>query len=140
MYLLYLQFNAEQELRYIEVFYTRLYNFLRILKFHFAISMIRLDLIFDKIWEEPAQGTHHITKNAWRSTVVKFEHITINKIFPINLRFLHLPEYNTQYTIFYILEISPLQREIMTKIQTNIAFTWIQNNIGNYNNFKVLPK
>ena len=38
------------------------------------------------------------------------------KIFPINLRFLHLPEYNTQYTMFYILEISPLQREILTKI------------------------
>ena len=138
MYLLYVRFNAVQELQYIEVFHNRLYNFQLILKFHVAISMIRLDLIFDK--NEKNQGTHHITKMLEGVLLWNLNTLQLYKIFPINLKFLHLPEYNTQYTIFCILEISPLQREILTKIQTNIAFTWIQNNIGNDNNFKVLPK
>ena len=59
MYLLYLRFNAVQELKYIEVFHTRLYNFQLILKVHVAISMIRLDLIFDK--NEKNQHREHIT-------------------------------------------------------------------------------
>ena len=58
-------------------------------------------------------------------------HYNEYKIFPINLRFRHLLEYNTQNTFFYILEIAPVRKEIMTKGQTNIAFTWIQNNIVN---------
>ena len=46
MYLLYLQFNAEKELRYIEVPGCIIFNLF--LKVGVATSMIRLDLIFDK--------------------------------------------------------------------------------------------